>query len=197
MTKTVLATGNAGKVAEMQQTLRQFGFDVVPQSEFNLPEAVEDGLTFIENALKKARHACEMTGLPSIADDSGLEVDALNGAPGIYSARYAGQGGAAANNEKLLKALAGEAKRDARFVCVIVYLQHATDPTPLICQGFWTGRIAAHGDRQPRAHQAVAAHVDGAQRDGRQRRAGGDNSETRGRAGRLSLPLACIRREHT
>lgn len=142
MTKTVLATGNAGKVAEMQQTLRQFGFDVVPQSEFNLPEAVEDGLTFIENALKKARHACEMTGLPSIADDSGLEVDALNGAPGIYSARYAGQGGAAANNEKLLKALAGEAKRDARFVCVIVYLQHATDPTPLICQGFWTGRIA-------------------------------------------------------
>lgn len=142
MSKTVLATGNAGKVSEMQQTLSEFGFDIVPQSEFNVPEAVEDGLTFVENALIKARHACELTGLAAIADDSGIEVDALNGAPGIYSARYAGAGGAAANNEKLLKALSGESNRTARFVCVIVFLQHANDPTPLICQGFWEGSIA-------------------------------------------------------
>jgi len=142
MTDVVLATGNQGKVAEMQKTLNELGFNVIPQSEFDLPEAIEDGLTFIENALKKARHACELTGLPAIADDSGIEVMALNGAPGIYSARYANGEGATANNEKLLNELADEPERNARFVCVIVYLQHAYDPTPLICQGFWEGTIA-------------------------------------------------------
>jgi XTP/dITP diphosphohydrolase len=149
MKEIVLATGNPGKVAEMQSVLQEFGFLVRPQSEFNLPEAIEDGRTFVENALKKARHACELTGLPAIADDSGLEVDALNGEPGIYSARYA-QGGDTANNQKLLHNLRDIADRQARFVCVIVYLQHANDPTPLICQGMFAGEIArssrgAHG----------------------------------------------------
>ena len=113
MTKVVLATGNQGKVAEMQQTLREFGFEVVPQSTFNIPEAVEDGLSFVENAIKKARHACLHTRLPAIADDSGLEVDALYGAPGIYSARYAvdrGEADDAANNLKLLDVLKDETK---------------------------------------------------------------------------------------
>lgn len=135
MTKVVLATGNQGKVAEMQQTLKEVGFDVVPQTDFNIPEAVEDGLSFVENAIKKARHACQLTHLPAIADDSGLEVDALFGAPGIYSARYAGDEGDAANNQKLLDALNGINNRRARFQCVIAYMQHANDPTPVICQG--------------------------------------------------------------
>ena len=145
--KIVLATGNQGKVVEMQQTLQEFGFEVIPQSEFAIPEAVEDGLTFVENALKKARHACLETGLPAIADDSGLEVDALQGAPGIYSSRYA-QGpndqtsDANANNQKLLSALENVTDRTARFQCVIVYMQHANDPTPIICQGTWEGEIA-------------------------------------------------------
>lgn len=145
--KIVLATGNQGKVVEMQQTLQNFGFEVVPQSEFNIPEAIEDGLTFVENALKKARHACKHTGLPAIADDSGLEVDALQGAPGIYSSRYAQDdtieaGNDEANNKKLLVALENEPDRSARFQCVIVYLKHVNDPTPLISQGTWEGQIA-------------------------------------------------------
>ena len=145
--KIVLATGNQGKVVEMQQTLQEIGFEVIPQSEFAIPEAVEDGLTFVENALKKARHACLGTGFPAIADDSGLEVDALQGAPGIYSSRYA-QGpndeisNANANNQKLLSALENVTDRTARFQCVIVYMQHANDPTPIICQGTWEGEIA-------------------------------------------------------
>ncbi|GHA03489.1 non-canonical purine NTP pyrophosphatase [Arenicella chitinivorans] len=141
MQKVVLATGNVGKVAEMQSTLESLGFSIVPQSEFDIPEAVEDGLTFVENALKKARHACELTGLPAIADDSGLEVRALHGAPGIHSSRYAEGQGDAANNAKLLAALAGVKDRRARFQCVIVYLRHALDPTPIICQGSWQGEI--------------------------------------------------------
>ena len=141
MSKVVLATGNPGKVAEMQSILEEFGLDVVPQSEFNLPEAVEDGLTFVENAIKKARHASKLTGLPAIADDSGLEVDALQGAPGIYSARYA-DGGDQANNEKLLSKLTGVTQRSARFQCLLVCMQHAEDPTPIICQGIWEGEIA-------------------------------------------------------
>lgn len=141
MQKVVLATGNAGKVAEMQSRLERLGFDVVPQSEFDIPEAVEDGLTFVENALKKARHACELTGLPAIADDSGLEVRALQGAPGIHSSRYADGQGDDANNKKLLAALEGVEDRRARFQCVIVYLRHALDPTPIICQGSWQGEI--------------------------------------------------------
>jgi len=142
MTDVVLATGNQGKVAEMQKTLNELGFNVIPQSEFDLPEAIEDGLTFIENALKKARHACELTGLPAIADDSGIEVMALNGAPGIYSARYADELGDAANNAKLLDALKDKSNRCARYQCVLVMMHHANDPTPLICQGTWEGEIA-------------------------------------------------------
>ncbi len=141
MNKVVLATGNAGKVVEMQSILEEFGLEVVPQSQFDIPEAVEDGLSFVENAIKKARHACELTKLPAIADDSGLEVDALNGEPGIYSARYA-DGGDAANNEKLLRNLEGIQERNARFQCVLVFMQHALDPTPIICQGSWEGEIA-------------------------------------------------------
>lgn len=149
MTKVVLATGNQGKVIEMQDTLQALGFTVLPQNDFNIPEAVEDGLSFVENAIKKARHACQLTGLPAIADDSGLEVDALHGAPGIYSSRYADGKGDAANNTKLLHELSGVLNRKARFQCVIVYLEHALDPTPIICQGTWEGEIAeqAVGDR--------------------------------------------------
>lgn len=146
MKRVVLASGNPGKVAEMQSTLSEFGFEVIPQTQLNIADAVEDGLSFVENALIKARHACHHSGLPAIADDSGLEVDALNGAPGIYSARYAEETGTEtkdqANNNKLLAALEGEHNRAARFQCVIVYMKHATDPTPLICSGVWQGEIA-------------------------------------------------------
>ena len=142
--KVVLASSNAGKVKEFMQLLSGVGMDVRPQSEFNVPDADETGFTFIENAILKARNAAELTGLPAIADDSGIEVDYLQGQPGIYSARYAGIGaGAAACNAKLLDALAGvpEAERTARFRCCIVMLQHAADPSPIIAEGRWEGRI--------------------------------------------------------
>lgn len=142
MPQVVLATGNAGKVAEMQTELHTFGLQVLPQSDFDMPDAIEDGLSFIENAIKKARHACAHTGLPSIADDSGLEVDALLGQPGIYSARYANGGGDTANNNKLLANLKNHADRAARYQCVLAYMQHEHDPTPIICQGTWVGEIA-------------------------------------------------------
>lgn len=142
MTKVVLATGNKGKVAEMQQTLAEFGLEVLPQSDFDIPEAIEDGLSFVENAIKKARHACLHTRLPAIADDSGLEVNALFGGPGIYSARYSLDETDEANNRKLLDVLKDEKDRRARFQCVLVYMQHANDPTPIICQGTWEGEIA-------------------------------------------------------
>ena len=146
MTKTiVLASGNSGKLREMQAILQPLGLQLVPQSRFKVTEAAETGRSFVENALIKARHACIATGLPAIADDSGLEVDALNGAPGIYSARYAGavSDADAANNAKLLKELAGtpESQRGARFRCVIVFLRHPKDPEPLVCDGVWEGRI--------------------------------------------------------
>jgi XTP/dITP diphosphohydrolase len=148
--RVVLATGNPGKVREFGELLAPHAIDVLPQSDFGVPEAAETGLTFVENALIKARNAAAHTGLPAIADDSGLEVDYLNGAPGIYSARYAGNGGSAANNRKLLEALDGvaAAQRSARFQCLLVYLRHADDPTPIICQGTWEGRIldAPRGD---------------------------------------------------
>jgi len=148
--RVVLATGNKGKVRELAELLTNTGIDIVPQSDFGVPDADETGLTFVENAILKARNAASHTGLAAIADDSGLEVDYLNGAPGIYSARYAGDGGSEANNAKLLQALEGvdEADRSARFQCVLVYLRHADDPTPLICQGTWEGRIltSARGD---------------------------------------------------
>jgi XTP/dITP diphosphohydrolase len=151
--RIVLATGNRGKLAEFQLLLQGSGFTVVPQSEFDVPDCDETGLTFVENAILKARHAARITGLPALADDSGLEVDALQGAPGIYSARFSGATTDvdAANNRKLLEALRDipEAQRGARFQCVLVFMRHALDPAPLICQGSWEGRIleAARGTR--------------------------------------------------
>lgn len=148
--RIVLASGNRGKLREFSELLADCAVDVVPQSDFGVPDVEETGLTFVENAIIKARNAAAHTGLPAIADDSGLEVDYLNGAPGIYSARYAGDGGSTANNAKLLNALSGvdTPDRGARFQCVLVYLRHADDPTPLICQGTWEGRIltAAQGE---------------------------------------------------
>ncbi|MEH6466688.1 MAG: RdgB/HAM1 family non-canonical purine NTP pyrophosphatase [Porticoccus sp.] len=143
--KVTLASGNKGKLAEFQQLLVGLHFDVVPQSDFNIPEAIENGLSFVENALIKARHAARLTGLPAIADDSGLEVDALNGAPGIYSSRFSGEHATdEKNNLRLLSLLQDipETERTARFQCLLVYLRHPEDPTPLICQGTWEGRIA-------------------------------------------------------
>lgn len=152
MTKIVLASGNKGKLKEFNQLfVKHFteqNIELISQAELNVNEADENGLSFVENAIIKARNACAQTGLPALADDSGIEVDALNGAPGIYSARYAkaedGFGtGDAANNQKLLAALAGipDAKRSARFHCVLVYMRHANDPTPQIFHGSWEGRI--------------------------------------------------------
>ncbi|MDD1791923.1 RdgB/HAM1 family non-canonical purine NTP pyrophosphatase [Enterovibrio sp. ZSDZ42] len=144
MSKVVLATGNAGKVKEMADLLQDFGFNVLAQSEFGISDADETGTTFIENAIIKARHAAKETGLPAIADDSGLEVDFLNGAPGVYSARYAGEGkGDQANIDKLLECMANapDGQRGARFHCVLVYMRHANDPTPLVCHGVFEGEI--------------------------------------------------------
>ena len=145
MTKpVVLASANPGKVREIHQLLAGLDLNVVPQSDFNVPEAEETGLSFVENAILKARNAARHAGQAAIADDSGLEVDVLHGAPGIYSARYAGRGSSdSANLTKLLADLAGtpEAARGARFQCVMVYLRHEFDPTPVICQGTWEGRI--------------------------------------------------------
>jgi len=141
--RVVLASGNAGKLAELQNTLAALHIELLSQADFEVAEVEETGLTFVENALLKARAAARHAGLPAIADDSGLEVDALHGAPGIRSARYAGDGGDAANNAKLLEALADvpDELRSARFQCVLVYLRHWQDPTPLICQGTWEGSI--------------------------------------------------------
>ena len=144
MTDIVLASSNAGKVREINQLLAGLHINVRPQSEFDVADAEETGLTFVENAILKARNAAAHTGLPAIADDSGLEVDVLKGAPGIYSARYAGTGASdQANLEKLLQDLRDvvEDARTARFQCLLVYMRHAQDPTPLICQGTWEGRI--------------------------------------------------------
>jgi XTP/dITP diphosphohydrolase len=146
MRKIVLATGNAGKLREFGAVLAELNLEIVPQSAFGVPEADETGLTFVENALLKARNAALYTGLPALADDSGLAVDALGGAPGIYSARYAGAGaGDRANIDKLLAELAGvpAERRTARFVCALALLHHPADPTPLICQGRWEGAILA------------------------------------------------------
>ena len=140
----VLASGNAGKVRELDRLLADCGWHVRPQSDFGVPEAEETGLSFVENALIKARNAARHSGLPAVADDSGIEVDALNGAPGIRSARYAGEpADDARNNAKLLQALAGvpESGRGARFRCVMAFMRHAEDPAPLIAEGVWEGRI--------------------------------------------------------
>lgn len=142
MKKIVLASGNAGKLREFQQLLSNCGFEVLPQSDFFSENVEETGLTFVENAIIKARYACTKTGLPAIADDSGIEVDALNGRPGIYSARYAGEGAKDAdNNAKLLQELNGvpTEKRTARYHAVLAFMRHAEDPTPILCHGTWEG----------------------------------------------------------
>jgi len=148
MTTVVLASSNRKKLVELQLMLSRKQIHFVPQTEFGLPDAVEDGLTFVENAIIKARHASTLTGLPAIADDSGLEVDALNGAPGIYSARFANLQGSgnspdADNNALLLDKLreVPQSERTARFHSVIVLMRFPADPMPLICQGTWDGMI--------------------------------------------------------
>lgn len=146
MKKILLASGNPGKIREVRAILAEHDFSVITQAECDIGDAEETGLSFVENAILKARHAARLSGLPAIADDSGLEVDALAGAPGIFSARYAGIGATDAdNNAKLLAALAGvaDAGRSARFRCVMVYLRHAADPSPIIAEGSWSGRILA------------------------------------------------------
>jgi XTP/dITP diphosphohydrolase len=144
MQKIVLASGNKKKIAELQDILGQFGMQVIPQTELGVPEADETGLTFVENAILKARNAAQHTGLPAIADDSGIEVDALMGAPGIYSARFSGEGATDARNNALLVEKLREVpaeQRSARYRAVIVMMRHAADPTPLIAQGSWEGKI--------------------------------------------------------
>ncbi|MEH6823334.1 MAG: RdgB/HAM1 family non-canonical purine NTP pyrophosphatase [Motiliproteus sp.] len=151
MQQIVLASTNTGKLKEFNQVLAGLDFQVLPQSQFAVGEVDETGLTFVENAILKARHVSRVSGLPALADDSGLEVDFLKGAPGIYSARFSGVGATdARNNAKLLELLSGvpESERTARFQCLLVYMRHPLDPTPLICQGAWEGRIleAPQGD---------------------------------------------------
>lgn len=142
--KIVLASGNAKKVAELQSLLGKLGMSVVPQTELGVTDADETGTTFVENAIIKARHAAQITGLPAIADDSGLAVAALDGRPGVYSARFAGPGATDQQNlELLLEQMqqVPEGQRQATFWCVLVYMRHADDPTPLICTGHWQGEI--------------------------------------------------------
>jgi XTP/dITP diphosphohydrolase len=143
MKKIVLASNNAGKLKEFQSLLSVLDLDVRAQGEFNVPEADEPFATFVENALTKARHAARLTGLPALADDSGVCVNALGGAPGVYSARYAGEPKSdAANNAKLLADLASHEDRSAYYYCVLVYVRHADDPQPVIAEGLWHGEIA-------------------------------------------------------
>lgn len=144
MDTLVLASGNQKKLDEMRAILEPLALKVVPQSDFQVPEAEETGLTFVENAILKARNAAAHTGLPAIADDSGLEVDALNGAPGIYSARFSGADASDAKNNALLIDMLGDlpdAPRTARYQAVLVLMRHPDDPTPLICQGTWEGEV--------------------------------------------------------
>ena len=152
MKRIVVASGNAGKLAEFNRLLGAAGYEFVAQGELGVEDIPETGLSFVENALLKARHAAEVTGLPALADDSGLCVDALDGAPGLYSARYAGEPVDPARNiEKLLGALEGlpEDRRGASFHCTLALLRHPTDPRPLLAQGEWRGRIlhAPRGNR--------------------------------------------------
>lgn len=171
MNKIVLASGNQGKLKEFSEILAKFGIEVLPQSQFNVEEVAETGTTFVENAIIKARHAAKVTGLAAIADDSGLEVDLLGGAPGIYSARFAGENAKDSDNyNKLLEALKDQPEqRKARFQCILVYMRHADDPTPLICQAAWEGQISfepkgdnGHGYDPifiPENHQCSAAEL--------------------------------------
>ena len=147
MQTILLASNNGKKIAELSAILASFGIEIKAQRDYGIEDVPETGLTFVENALIKARHAARQSGLPAIADDSGLCVPALGGAPGIYSARYSGEGDAG-NNRKLLAALENVQDRRAYYVCLIVYLRHADDPLPIIAQGLWHGTIAleARGD---------------------------------------------------
>lgn len=143
-TRLVLASGNVGKLREFKELLAPLGYDVAAQSAFDVPDVEETGLTFIENALLKAREACRVSGLPALADDSGLEVDALDGRPGIYSARFAGEPkDDERNNQRLLELLDGvlPERRSARYWCVVVLMRHAKDPVPIIVQRSWEGEI--------------------------------------------------------
>jgi XTP/dITP diphosphohydrolase len=140
--RLILASNNAGKLKEFAQLLAPIGFELHPQGEFNVPEAEEPFGTFVENALAKARHAARLTGLPALADDSGVCVNALGGAPGVVSARFAGEPKSdARNNEKLIADLATHADKSAYYYCVLVYVRHAGDPQPVIADGVWRGQI--------------------------------------------------------
>lgn len=140
----VLASNNAGKLKEFGQLLAPLGFDVRPQSEFNVPEADEPFATFVENALTKARHAARLTGWPAMADDSGICANALGGAPGVWSARYAGEPKSdQRNNEKLITDLASQCDKTAYYYCVLVFVRHANDPQPIIAEGRWNGEVIA------------------------------------------------------
>lgn len=143
--RIVLASNNPGKLAEFVQLIDSAEIELIPQSDFQMPAVTETGLTYVENAILKARHASQISGLPAIGDDSGIEVDCLQGQPGIYSARFAGETATAGTNiDKLLSALQDYPAlkdRTARFVCVIVLLRHALDPSPIIAEGFWSGQI--------------------------------------------------------
>ncbi|MBP8169818.1 MAG: RdgB/HAM1 family non-canonical purine NTP pyrophosphatase [Azonexus sp.] len=142
MKKLVLASNNAKKMKELNALLAPLGFEVIPQGQLGIPEAEEPHCTFVENALAKARHAAQLSGLPALADDSGLCVAALGGAPGVYSARYAGEPKSdARNNAKLLAELAGQSDRRAHFACVLVLVRAADDPQPIIAEGEWHGEI--------------------------------------------------------
>jgi len=144
MKQVVLASANPGKIRELEPLLATCGLQVVPQSDFDIPGVEEVGESFVENAILKARHAARLSGLAAVADDSGIMVDALNGAPGIYSARYAGAGASDSDNVNLLLDNlrdVPESRRGARFVCLVVYMSHAEDACPLICEGIWHGRI--------------------------------------------------------
>jgi len=144
MKKLVLASNNAGKLREFSALLATVDFEVLPQAHFNVPEAEEPHVTFVENAIAKARHAARLTGLPALADDSGICAEALAGAPGVYSARYAGEPKSdARNNEKLIAELADKADRRAHYYCILVFVRHADDPQPIICEGEWHGEIVS------------------------------------------------------
>ena len=142
MKKLVIASNNPGKLREIDRILQPLGLEVLPQSAFNIPEAEEPYCTFIENCLTKARHASELAGLPALADDSGICIDALNGAPGVYSARFAGEPKSdQRNNEKMLELLKHETNRKAHYYCVIILVRHPHDPQPIIAEGSWHGEI--------------------------------------------------------
>ncbi len=142
MKKLVIASNNPGKLREIERILQPLGMEILPQSAFNIPEAEEPYCTFIENCLTKARHASELSGLPALADDSGICVDALNGAPGVYSARFAGEPKSDdRNNEKLIELLKHETNRKAHYYCVIILVRYPHDPQPIIAEGAWHGEI--------------------------------------------------------